>query len=152
MEDKDYSIQDMFFLGVNLEQKEKTKEGQYRDTRDDEFELKTDTVYDSVLDIFNPVKNGVYLVKSVNKGLDYYIGSIDRNKNDYYLKLFTATESLEEKFGDVKMPVYRVIYYKGGWYQFSNTTYGDGINDGNDVILPTSALIDYQYEIEKGEY
>lgn len=154
IEDEDYSIQDISFLGINLEQKPKLKDGQYRDTRDDEFELKTDVPYESIFYISNPVKNGVYLVKNIDKGLNYKVNipRLDNNKNDYYLKLYNATQPLKESFNENPVDVYRVIFYKNNWYQFTNTTYGDGINDGNDVVLPISALIDYHYEIEKGEY
>lgn len=151
IEDKDYSIKDLAFFGINLEMKAKAKEGQILITRDEEFDSQADVVYQSVLDIHAPVKNGVYLVRDISKGLDYR-ANVDSSKSAYHLMLFNAIQPFQETFGDTKENVYKVIYYKGGWYQFTNTTYGDGINDGNDVILPTSALIDYRYEIEKGEY
>ena len=51
IEDKDYSIQDLAFFGINLEMKAKAKEGQTLITRDEEFDSQADVVYQSVLDI-----------------------------------------------------------------------------------------------------
>lgn len=154
IEDTDYSIEDISFLGVNLRQKPRLEEGQRRETRDDEFELKTGEVYKNIFEIHNPVKNGVYLVTNKDDlvNLNHYIYvSYDFDKNDYFLKLQTGLSSMKVNIGGKEIDVYRVIYYKNNWYHFTKT-YGDDLGDGNDVVLPTSALIDYFYEIEKGEY
>jgi hypothetical protein len=154
IEDTDYSIEDISFLGVNLRQKPRLEEGQRRETRDDEFELKTGEVYKNIFEIHNPVKNGVYLVTNKDDlvNLNHYIYvSYDFDKNDYFSKLQTGLSSMKVNIGGKEIDVYRVIYYKNNWYHFTKT-YGDDLGDGNDVVLPTSALIDYFYEIEKGEY
>ena len=154
IEDIDYSIEDISFLGVHLKQKPKLEEGQYRETRDDEFELKTGEIYKNIFEIHNPVKNGVYLVTDKNDlvNLNYYIYvGYDFDTNDYFSKLESGLSSMKVTIGGKEVNVYRVIYYKNNWYHFTKT-YGDSLNDGDDVVLPTSALIDYQYEVEKGEY
>ena len=138
IEDKHYSIEDCYILGMNLSRK---TDNTYVVPRDNEYVLyNMDVVYDTIKDIKSPIKNGVYLVKET-LGVLTSLDNIDASENNYFSQLSKMLSPYKDT-SDRNLG-FTVIYYKNNWHLFTNK---------GDVILSTPALIDYYYEFEKGEY
>ena len=142
IEDKHYSIDGCYILGKNLSKKPDNQEI----TRSDEYTLEyhDEKIYDSVKDIKYPVENGVYLVnrlldtapRDITDGI-----TVDAGKDDYCAQLAEMTDRRKNLSG--KEVGWTVIYYRGNWYHFT---------ENEDVIMTIPAVIDYRYELERGEY
>lgn len=142
IENKHYSIDGCYILGKNLSKKPDNQEY----TREDEFTIEyyDGMIYNTVLDIKYPVKNGVYLVNKIGDSGPRDITdmiTIDAGKDDYFAQLSEITSKYKNSAG--KEIGWTVIYYKGNWYRFTKNY---------DVLMSMPVLIDYRYELEKGEY
>lgn len=96
--DEDAIVTGIYFGGVQLYESPQDID----EIRNNEFKIIDSNSFNSIDEIKNPVKNGVYLI----------------NKKKY-------------------------IFYTDQWYEFS---------DDNIVQCPVNALIDYIYEMMRGEY
>ena len=138
---EDFTINGIYSLGTHLVEKPKDSNGKplYERTKDNEWaDRTTDKLFNSVLDISTPVKNGVYRVSSLT---GVYNPNFIIYENNYFEQLGNMLEPFNGATDEEK--IYRVIYYNNAWYLFSRT---------DDVIKPNQVLIDYYYELERGTY
>lgn len=129
----------------------------YRHIYEDEFVLvnQFQTSFDKIK---YPITNGVYYVGSVdllvvdesedvsNLGIDNQVifnnisDKLIVTENHVILKIDHNYSLIERLLGD---SLNRYIYYHNNWYPFT-------LN--NDVICPVNGIVDYSYELMKGEY
>ena len=136
----DFNLNSIYFLGKHLD----SIGNKYGRTilRDNEYDEYKEEFFNYVTDVPNPVPNTVYLITNGSSGVTYHPSNIDSSLSDYHMKMSKWVKS------GVMMNNYHrytMIYYKGGWYHFDVET--------GDIIMPTpQLLIDYSYEVERGEY
>lgn len=141
MEDNNYSIEGLYFLGTFLTEKE-DEEGieKYERTQDLEFVFRVaEGAYETVSEIKEPEKNGVYLVEKL-EGININT-TFSASDNDYLNKLYDFIQP--SYYAEEGIYGYRAIYFQNNWYLFTKD---------NVVIRPIQALIDYRYELEEGEF
>ena len=135
----DFNLNSIYFLGKHLD----SIGNKYGRTilRDNEYDEYKEEFFNYVTDVPNPVPNTVYLIR-YNSNLTYKPSSVDISLSDYHMKMNEWTKtSVMMNYASL----YTMIYYKGGWYHFDVET--------GDIIMPTpQLLIDYSYEVERGEY
>lgn len=136
IEDSDFSIDGMYFTGSHLVLHNSDNEV----IKDNEYQLCFDgTIYANPSEIKRPVKNGVYKVRSI-ASLTLSKENFDSSKNEYLLQLY---EWMQPRETISYRGVYYVIYYKNNWCLFTSEM---------DAICPVQGIVDYYYELEKGEY
>lgn len=119
-----------------------------RDSFDEDY-FKHEIGSTGVLDFYDPeaVVNGIYF-----GGIQLYEANSEEDRNEVrdneFIIIDGSFESIENIVAPVKNGVYiinnnKYIYYKESWFGFSD----DGV-----VQCPVYALIDYIYELMKGEY
>lgn len=126
--DDEAIISAAYFRGVHLnemtdETRKEPEDTQYRDTG---------ITVDSLDEIENPGKNEVYTLSSVATTAVPMFNTNEDNSDPYLIKLQSLIKN-----GN------RYIYYHNDWYIFT---------DDNDVLCPVIGLVDYIYEVVKGEY
>lgn len=98
LRDEEAIITGFYFYGMHFnEVKDETRD----ELKDNEY-IETEISVNSITEITEPIKNGVYLINSK-----------------------------------------RVIFYHGNWYE---------IDDNNEIVCDVEGLVDYIYEVIKGEY
>ena len=141
IEDEDFIIKEFSILGKSLREKEKTIKSQYvdRTSRDYEWTNEASLAFDSVMDIENPIENGLYRVRLLDGvWLPKKINTPTAG-NDYLEKLKKWAEPI--LFGGEYH--YYVIYRQGQWYLYTSN---------GDIVISTPAIITYYFDLEKGEY
>jgi len=147
--DDEATISAFYFCGMHLNPM--TDETRL-EPEDDEYYDTGITVY-SLDSITNPVKNGVYTVAATESSEDETDAALSAVSADEDSGEVTVEES--ETIYDEDEATYTLllseivsdsdqyIWYRGQWYTFTS--------DG-DVLCPVEGLVDYIYELIKGEY
>ena len=130
---KDTVITNAYIYGMHLVD----HDGNRNEVRDEEF-INTGITVDSIDDIENPIKNGVYTIKTMKVDFtepqEMLLKRSEETVKDPYLAMMKASLHNESS---------RYIYYHSQWYIFT---------DNHDVMCPIDATIDYICETVKGEY
>ena len=146
--DDDDTLQFVYYYGcwyILNKTFEKTKllKGDLRHIRDDEF-IKVNQRYDSLLEITNPIKNGVYQINS------YVLSDVifDKESNTLITEPQNIVQKADENFALLLEQIYdsltkRFIYYHNEWHFFT---------PDNDVLCPVDGIVNYCCETVKGVY
>ena len=142
LKDDEVTIQDLYFYGIHLN-KEVTSLNDRKELKNNEFIYCTNTVYDSIEDVLNPIKNGVYkfsFSSSVHNVISFQNNLLIVNpssvlKDSYQDYILILQQELE----DAKY----FIYYNNNWYPFTSN---------HDVICPVEGMVNYICEIVKEVY
>ena len=96
-------------------------------------------------DVVDPQEHNVYLNAYTwdTSSFAYHPGTnIDTSLSEYHAKM---AQWIKPSISADYRTYATSIYYNGQWYPF--------IEETGDIIMPTpQILIDYSYEVEKGEY
>ena len=145
IEDRDFSIIDLYCLGTYLTEKEPIVDEENQiiyyieRTKDYEFmDLRSKKLYNSVDEILDPVKNGVYSVMGFEPD---FVNTFSPASNQYLSMIDKFIKPKKNISLDVEC--YSVIYFQDNWYIFT---------ENNEVLKPCQYLIDYNYELEEGEF
>ena len=141
IESEDFIIKEISILGKSLREKEKDIKNNYvnRISRDYEWTNEASLAFNSIKDIQEPIENGLYRVRSLDGvWLPKNINTPTAG-NDYLKQLKKWAEPI--LFGQEYF--YYVIYRQGQWYLYTKN---------EDIVMPTSAIITYYFDLEKGEY
>lgn len=132
--DKSMLFEGMYFAGIHLN-KASEQEAQRILCPEDKF-IDTGISANSIEDIENPIRNGVYNINAVaaiseenQDDTDYSKSKLQKTDNEFKIKINKDIQSG------------RMIYYNDQWYPFTND---------NDVICPVPATIDYCFNLMKG--
>lgn len=105
--------------------------------------------YETVSQILNPQKNNVYKVKSLEGIQEGYLREANLSiSNDYIFNLMQWVAP--QKHIQDNSDYWEVIYYKENWYIIAVTDSVDTLM--RTVICPVDITIDYEFELEQGEY
>ena len=142
LQDDEATIEGLYFCGTHLEEftgEDVSKIG------DNEYVLIEDEHYESLDEITNPVKNGVYWIVS------YFIDQADIFEK--INNLLTVSEDItiakaDKDYALIIKQIYedpnnRYIYYNNKWYLFT---------PDHVALCPVEGLVDYYVEIVKGVY
>lgn len=121
--DDDAVITGLYVGGVHLV---RFTEYEKFECRDNEF-VDTSQSYQNFEDVKNPIKNGVYHIENAQEILDL------NDENDRYLAMLTDVIAAK-----------KYIYFLGKWCLFNENTH--------DVLCPVNIIIDYIFELARGEY
>ena len=141
IESEDFIIKEISILGKSLREKEKDIKNNYvnRVSRNYEWTNEASLAFNSIKDIQEPIENGLYRVRSLDGvWLPKNINTPTAG-NDYLKQLKNWAEPI--LFGQEYF--YYVIYRQGQWYLYTKN---------EDIVMPTSAIITYYFDLEKGEY
>lgn len=105
--------------------------------------------YETVFDIKEPKKNHIYKVKSLQGVQEEYLQKEHLSvANDYLFKLLQWIQP--QKHIQDNSDYWEVIYYKDNWHLIIIT---DSVNTlMRTVVCSMDATIDYEFEVEQGEY
>ena len=146
--DEDNTLQFVYYYGcwyILSKAIEKTKllKGDLRHIRDNEFIL-TNQRYDSLFEIKNPIKNGVYQINS------YVLSDVifDKDSNTLITEPHNIVQKADKNFALLLEQIYdsltkRFIYYHNEWHFFT---------PDNDVLCPVDGIVNYCCETVKGVY
>ena len=148
-DDKDTTIIGLYFAGIHFE--EATNYEKMRDLLPNYRYINTGITINSLDEVINPIKNGVYTLNKLNSNSlnnisneENTIDKIQETKNKVYSSLLTKV--YDNKFIEVlanDLTENQYIWYNDKWWLFT---------DSHDLLCPVEALIDYTCEISKGWY
>ena len=148
-DDKDTTIIGLYFAGIHFE--EATNYEKMRDLLPNYRYINTGITINSLDEVINPIKNGVYTLNKSNSNSlnnisneENTIDKIQETKNKVYSSLLTKV--YDNKFIEVlanDLTENQYIWYNDKWWLFT---------DSHDLLCPVEALIDYTCEISKGWY
>lgn len=134
IEEEDFIITNFSILGKNL--KEKTSSV----FKDYEYINAVGLPKDSVAVIKNPKENSVYRVKTLDGVWLPERINTPAAGNPYLEELVKWSQP---ESGGVGESYYYVIYRQGQWYLFT---------ENEDIVIPSSAIVTYYFELEEGEF
>ena len=148
-DDEDTTIIGLYFAGIHFE--EATNCEKMRDLLSNYRYINTGITINSLDEVINPIKNGVYTLNKTNSNNlnnilneENTIDKIQETKNKVYSSLLTKV--YDNKFIEVlanDLTENQYIWYNDKWWLFT---------DSHDLLCPVEALIDYTCEISKGWY
>ena len=141
-EGSSFNINAIYALGKHLDLFDPFRRIMMRDT---EYNLVYEPRYNYLKDVVDPQERNVYLNAYTwdTSSFAYHPGTnIDTSLSEYHAKM---AQWMKPSISADYRTYATSIYYNGQWYPF--------IEETGDIIMPTpQILIDYSYEVEKGEY
>lgn len=141
-EGSSFNINAIYALGKHLDLFDPFRRTMMRDT---EYNLVYEPRYNYLKDVVDPQERNVYLNAYTwdTSSFAYHPGTnIDTSLSEYHSKM---AQWMKPSISADYRTYATSIYYNGQWYPF--------IEETGDIIMPTpQILIDYSYEVEKGEY
>ena len=145
--DKDSGIIGLYFAGVHFE--EATDYEKIRDELPDHKYIDTGIIVDSLDEIKNPKRNGVYTLSGAAAALfseeeDTYkvLTKVQQTSNEMYNHLLTKANDIKYmKAIAAETQSNKYIWYKSKWWIFT---------DGDVLLCPVEASVNYCCEFMKG--
>lgn len=141
--DETSNIIGIYFAGVHFE--EATDYEKSRDTLPDHKYIDTGITVDSLTEITNPIKNGVYICATKTQSTDNSIkvlSKVQQASNEAYNNLLTRANDIKYMNAIAQeLESNKYIWYNDKWWLFT---------DGDILLCPVEASVNYCCEFMKG--